>query len=89
MVPADFHSAFLDSPTGFIVVIVAILIGFYLFVGKKTPADYHRQGKELEGKMQNSQEAERNGEKGEKIEKVSSGVFRTMTGTLGGIARKR
>jgi hypothetical protein len=81
MVPKDFHSPFLDSPYGLLLVLAAIIAGFYVFVGTKTPADYHRQGKELAHKaelktkeMQNSQEAERNGEKGEKIEKVSRGV---------------
>lgn len=75
MVPADFKLPFFDSPLGFIVVLLAIIAGFYLFVGNKTPVDYHRQGKELEKKtMQqgnNSKEAERNGERGEKIEQVS------------------
>ncbi|KAJ9098514.1 hypothetical protein QFC20_005941 [Naganishia adeliensis] len=71
MVPADFKLPFFDSPLGFIVVLLAIIAGFYLFVGNKTPVDYHRQGKELEKKtMQqgnNSKEAERNGERGRRL----------------------
>lgn len=79
MVPADFKIPFFDSPLGLIIVLLAIVAGFYLFVGNKTPLDYHRQGRELhetEDKMQeqgNSKEAERNGERGEKIEQVSAG----------------
>jgi hypothetical protein len=79
MVPADFKIPFFDSPLGLIIVLLAIVAGFYLFVGNKTPLDYHRQGRELhetEEKMQeqgNSKEAERNAERGEKIEQVSAG----------------
>lgn len=78
MVPADFKIPFFDSPLGLIIVLLAIVAGFYLFVGNKTPLDYHRQGRQLhekEEKMQqgNSKEAERNGERGEKIEQVSAG----------------
>lgn len=81
MVPPEHHLPFFDTPLGFTLVVLAIVTGFYLFIGKiKTPADYHRQGvaiqeqaeKQKTTKMQqSSQEAVENGKKGEKIEQVS------------------
>lgn len=80
MIPPEYHLPFFDTPLGFTLVVLAIVTGFYIFVGKfKTPADYHRQGVKIqeqadkEKKMQqgNSQEAVDNGKKGEKIEQVS------------------
>jgi hypothetical protein len=84
MIPAEYHLPFFDTPLGFTLVVLAIITGFYLFIGRiKTPGDYHRQGLEIEQKAEerkkmqqgNSQEAVQNGEKGEKIEKVSSSCF--------------
>lgn len=80
MVPPEYHLPFFDTPLGFTLVILAIVSGFYLFIGKiKTPADYHRQGVAIQEQaekqkikmQQNSQEAVENGKKGEKIEQVS------------------
>ncbi|GHJ83727.1 hypothetical protein NliqN6_0129 [Naganishia liquefaciens] len=82
MVPPEYHLPFFDTPLGFTLVILAIVTGFYLFIGRfKTPADYHRQGvaiqeqseKQKEMSQQaSSQQAVENGKKGEKIEQAAS-----------------
>ena len=57
MIPPEYRLPFFDTPLGFALVVGLIALGFYVFVGKwKTPADYHRQGQEIQAQAQQQQQ---------------------------------